>query len=65
MFKVKNKQQRLWCLYFWLWTYFTPCVFIVNFEPEIAGWVEGRFNSDSIRITLQKKVTLETQLIIG
>ena len=34
-----------WCLYFWLWTYFTPCfnIFIVNFEHVIANWVPTYF----------------------
>ena len=29
-----------WCLYYQLWTYFTPCssVSIVNFEQVNAGW---------------------------
>ena len=39
MFKVNNKD---WCLYCWLWTYFTPCssVSIIKFEHVIArcGW---------------------------
>ena len=46
MFKVNNKNTKatpmasVWCLYWELWTYFTPCssVFIVNFENVIADW---------------------------
>ena len=47
MFKVNNKDTRttsmtsFWCLYCYLWTYFTSCssVSIFNFEHVIAGWV--------------------------
>ena len=46
MFKANNKDTTtrpsalFWCLYCYLWTYFTPCssVSIVNFERVIAGW---------------------------
>ena len=46
MFKVNNKDTRttsstsFWCLYCYLWTYFTTCssVSIVNFEQVNAGW---------------------------
>ena len=46
MFKVNNKETRttpmalFWCLYCYLWTYFTPCssVSIVNFEHVNADW---------------------------
>ena len=34
-----------WCLYCYLWTYFTPCssVSIVNFQQVITGWVATMF----------------------
>ena len=34
--------MSVWCFYYQLWTYFTPCtsVSIVNFEQVNAGWVE-------------------------
>ena len=46
MFKVNNKDTRTtplaswWCLYSYLWTYFTPCssVSIVNFEQVNDSW---------------------------
>ena len=46
MFKLKSKDTRktplslFWCLYFWVWTYFTPCssISIFNFEHVITGW---------------------------
>ena len=46
-FKVNNKDTRttslvsFWCLYCYLWTYFTPCssASIVNFEQVNASWV--------------------------
>ena len=35
-FTTKNNRattiKSSWCFYFWLWTYFTPSVFIVDFE---------------------------------
>ena len=45
--EVNNKDAKtmsltsFWCLYCWLWTYFTPCsiVSIVTFEQVNAGWV--------------------------
>ena len=35
-----NTLASFWCLYCYLWTYFTPCssASIVNFEHVIAGW---------------------------
>ena len=52
MFKVNNKDTRttplpsFWCLYCWLWTYFTPCsVSIFNFEQVNADWVSSGFLS--------------------
>ena len=51
MFKVNNKDTRTTlvtsccCLYYWLWTFFTPSsVSIVNFEQENAIW-EGSGSS--------------------
>ena len=49
MSKVNNRDTRtmsmasLWCLFFWLWTYFTPCssVSIVKFEQVNANWGFG------------------------
>ena len=46
MFKVNNKVTRttsltsFWCLYCWLWTYFTlrSSVFIANLEQVNADW---------------------------
>ena len=46
MFKVNNKDIRttllasFWCLYCYLWTYFTPCssVSFVDFEQINADW---------------------------
>ena len=46
MLKVHNKDFRampralFWCLYCWLWTYFTSCssVSIVNFEHTVTSW---------------------------
>ena len=46
MFKINTKDTRttpmasFWCLYCWLWTYFTPCsrVSIPNFAHVTAGW---------------------------
>ena len=48
MFKVNNKDNRtlpmasFWCLYFQLWTYFTPCsgVSTVTFEQVNASWAK-------------------------
>ena len=39
----KRQLASLWCLYCWLWTYFTPwsSISIVNFEHESAGWVRS------------------------
>ena len=49
MFKVNNKDTRtkLWCLCWWLWTYFASCfsVFIVNFEYAIADCLNVEINS--------------------
>ena len=35
-----NNIGVVWCLYCWLWTYFTPCssFSIINFEQVNAGW---------------------------
>ena len=37
--------ESFWCLYCWLWTYFTPCsvVSLVNFEQVNAGWDDSSF----------------------
>ena len=45
LLKVNNRNTRtrsFWCLYWQIWTYFTPCfsVPIVNFEYVFVGWVE-------------------------
>ena len=39
--KSTIKTRSFWCLYYWLWIYFTSCssVSIVNVEHVIAGWV--------------------------
>ena len=55
MFKINNKDTRttllasVWCLYSYLWTYFTSCssVSVVNFEHVIAGVVKY-FNSPKL-----------------
>ena len=41
---IKTPLASFWCLYCYLWTYFTPCssVSIVNFEHVIAGWVGNK-----------------------
>ena len=56
LFKINNRNTRTgwkicskltiktpewcWCLFYQIWTYFTPCssVYIVNIEHVIAGW---------------------------
>ena len=48
MSQVNNKDTRttpmksFWCLYCYLWRYFTPCssVSIVDFEHVNDGWVQ-------------------------
>ena len=40
---IKTQERRLalfWCLYCWLWTFFTPCssVSVVNLEQVNADW---------------------------
>ena len=49
MFKVNNKKPRTYKV----WTYFTSCscVFIVNFEYVIAGWVCNKARIDFQYIT--------------
>ena len=51
MFKVNNKETRLtsvilfWCLYCYLWKYFTPfsCISIVDSEQVNLCWVWSLF----------------------
>ena len=68
MFKVHNKDTRtrpmtsFWCLFCWLWTYFTPCSSISIVEHVIgdSGWV----NCTSCHYTQAaftcSKLTIET-----
>ena len=44
--KVWSKPHKT-LIYFWPWSYFTPCssVSIFNFEHVIAGWATSFFNN--------------------
>ena len=48
---IKTPLASFWCLYCYLWTYFTPCssVSIVNYEHIIAGWVAHRIISIGLK----------------
>ena len=43
--KTTERRSSFWCLYCYLWTYFTPfsSVSIVNFEEVNAGWDHLKF----------------------